>query len=106
MENNITEQYPVKLEINYPERSSRILALLGILFFFPKMILLVPHMIVIYVLNIASFVAIWFGFWAVLFTGKYPKSFFNFITGVVRWQTRMSAWMYGLTDKYPPFSLE
>lgn len=100
------EGYPVKFEVSYPERSSRLLAVLGILWFFPKAILLIPHGIILWFLGIASFVAVWFSYWAVLFTGRYPKSFFDFIVGVMRWQNRTGSWMYGLTDKYPPFKLE
>jgi len=106
MENNTTEDYPVKFEVSYPEHSSRLLAALSILWFLPKAILLIPHAIVLWFLGIASFVAVWLSFWAVLFTGRYPKSFFVFVVGVLRWQNRIEAWLYGLTDKYPPFKLE
>ncbi|MBI3337534.1 MAG: DUF4389 domain-containing protein [Candidatus Staskawiczbacteria bacterium] len=102
---NMEEEYLVKFEVKYPEKSSRILAFLGIFWFFPKIILLIPHLIVFWFLGIASSIMVWFGFWVVVFTGKYPKYFFNFIVGVLRWQNRVSVWMYGLTDKYPPFSL-
>ena len=104
MQNNMAEGYPVKLEINYPESSSRGLAFFGILFFL-KMLLIIPHMIVLFFINIAEMFAVWLGYWAVLFTGKYPKGFFSFIVGAMRWQSRIMAWMLGLTDKYPPFKL-
>jgi hypothetical protein len=48
---------------------------------------------------------IWIGFWAVLFTGRYPRGLSDFVLGWQRWQTRMNAWMFGLVDRYPPFSL-
>ena len=96
--------YPVRLEADYPEKSSRGLALLAILFFI-KGLLLIPHIIVLYVLGIATFVVAVIGYWAVLITGRYPKGMYNFVLGVTRWQTRTSLWLFGLTDKYPPFSL-
>ncbi|HUS50182.1 MAG TPA: DUF4389 domain-containing protein [Candidatus Paceibacterota bacterium] len=97
--------YPVRFEVDYPEKSSRILALIAIPWFFLKSIILIPHIIVLWFFGIAQFIAVWLSFWAILFTGRYPKSFFNFVVGVLRWQNRMNAWLYSLTDKYPPFSL-
>lgn len=99
------ENYPVKFEVEYPEQSSRLLALLGIPCFILKALILIPHLILVYFLGIAAIVAVWFGYWVVLFTGKYPCSLFDFVVGVVRWQSRINTWLYGLTDKYPPFSL-
>ncbi|MGE5589815.1 MAG: DUF4389 domain-containing protein [Bacillota bacterium] len=96
--------YPVDVRLEYPEHSSRGLALLGILFFL-KAVLLVPHIIVLYFLTLASFIVVFVSYFAVLFTGRYPKGLFDFVGGVLRWQTRINAWFYGLTDKYPPFSL-
>lgn len=98
--------YPVKLSVIYPEQSSRLLALLSLLFFIPKIIILIPHLFVVGFLGfIASFAWI-FGQFAVLFTGKYPKGFFDFIVGVMRWQLRVNGYLMGLTDQYPPFSME
>lgn len=97
--------YPVRVEADYPERSSRVLALLGILCFI-KALLLVPHMIVLYFLGIIQGLMIFVGYLVVLFTGRYPKGMFDFVVGVTRWQTRMNLWLYGITDTYPPFSLE
>jgi hypothetical protein len=104
-EYSVKTEYPVKFEVRYPERSSRLLALLGIPFFL-KSILLLPHVVVLYFLNLAMTIVVWFGYWAVLFTGRYPRSFFDFVIGVMRWQNRITAWLYSLTDKYPPFSLQ
>ena len=97
--------YPVDIEVAYPERPSRLMALLAILFFV-KGLLLLPHFIVVYFLGIASFVALVIAYWAVLITGRYPRSLFDFGVGVQRWQFRMTAWLAGWTDKYPPFSLK
>ena len=110
MENNsinekyTVEEYPVKFEVKYPEQSSRLLALFGIPWFLLKMILLIPHLIILWILGIALMLIAWVALWVVLFTGKYPKSLFDFVVGVMRWQNRVNAWMLSLTDKYPPFS--
>jgi len=42
----------------------------------------------------------------VLFTGRYPRSMFDFLVGVTRWQTRINLWLFGVADEYPPFSLQ
>jgi len=98
--------YPVSFEARYPEKSSRLLALISIPWLAGKLILLIPHLIILYFLGIVAFIAAWIGYWIVLFTGTYPKGMHEFVTGTVRWQVRTTAWLYGLTDKYPPFSLK
>ena len=102
--NDFPEFYPVKLEADYPERSSRLLALCGIFIMWPKMILAVPHIFILYFVNIAAFFIAYIGFWVVLFTGSYPRGMHSFVVGTMRWQTRVQAWMLGLVDEYPPFS--
>jgi hypothetical protein len=97
--------YPVTFEVEYPEQPSRGLAILGILLFI-KALLLLPHLVIMYFLGIASFIVIWIGFWIVLFTGRYPRGIFNFSVGVQRWALRMNAWLYGWSDRYPPFTLD
>ncbi|MFG1792574.1 DUF4389 domain-containing protein [Nocardia sp. NPDC049149] len=73
-----------------------------------KWILAIPHYIVLFFLHIAYFVLTVVAFFAILFTGKYPKAIFDFNVGVVRWSWRVG--FYALyvvgTDKYPPFSLQ
>ena len=54
---------------------------------------------------VAIFVYI-IGWFAVLFTGAWPVGLRNFIVGLTRWTTRLNAYMYLLTDKYPPFSFK
>src|SRR5262249_51420565 len=97
--------YPVSVEADYPLQSSRALALCGILFMFPKVILLLPHLFILYFVNLAGAVVVYIAYWVVLFTGKYPRGMYEFALGMLRWQTRASAWMLGLVDRYPPFSL-
>jgi hypothetical protein len=100
-----TASYPVRLEIDYPANSSRLLALATLLLLIPKALILIPHFVVLYVLNVAAFVAFIIAQFAVLFTGRYPKSMFDFVVGTQRWQARLNAYFLGLTDSYPPFSL-
>jgi len=87
------------------ERPSRGLAVAGI-FFFVKAILLVPHMIVLWFVYIGAIVATWVGFLVAAFTGRLPEGIQDFVAGTFQWWTRVVAWLYGLTDEYPPFSLE
>ncbi len=96
--------YPVRFDADYPESPSRLLALLGVLFFI-KGLLLIPHIIVLIVLGLASVIVAYIGYWAVLITGRYPEGMFNFVYSVSRWSSRTDSWMYGWTDKYPPFTL-
>ena len=99
-----TVQYPIRVEVDYPQHSSRLLAIATLLFLIPKAAILIPHFIILYVLGLASFVAFVLAQFAVLFTGKYPRGIFDFVVGVTRWQTRMNGYFLGLTDSYPPFS--
>lgn len=93
--------YPVNLVIQYPERSSRLL----MFFMFFKGFLLIPHMIVMWFFGLAAAFVMIIGWFAVVITGNYPRGLWDFMTGVLRWQTRLSAYMLGLRDEYPPFSL-
>lgn len=99
-------EYPVSFEVKYPERSSRLLAFCALLFFIPKFIILIPHLIILWFLGMISFFVSLVGFLAVLFTARYPRSLFDLLVGIFRWQMRVNSYMYSLTDKYPPFSLE
>jgi hypothetical protein len=91
--------YPVRFEMAYPERLSRLLI-------FVKWLLIIPHAIVLYLLSLAVYV-VWFIAWfAILFTGRYPRGMFDFVTGFSRWSHRVSTYVLLLTDAYPPFSLD
>jgi hypothetical protein len=97
--------HPVRFSVEYPERSSRLLNLPLFVGFFIKYILLIPHLVALYVLGIA-FAIVWFiAPFAILFTGAYPDSLHAFSVGVLRWGIRVYAYLLGVTDRYPPFSL-
>ena len=98
------ERYPAVLQVEYPERCSRLLALLGALFFV-KAILLIPHIIILILLGIAQGIVVYIGYWAVLITGKYPRGLFDFVVGVERWNFRATVWLSGCVDSSPPFRL-
>ena len=91
-------RYPVTLEVDYPERLSRWLI-------FVKWLFVIPNLIVLMVLLLAYYVVLIIAWFAILFTGRYPKGLFGFGVGVMRWNLRATAYMYFLRDEYPPFSL-
>ncbi len=71
-----------------------------------KWFLAIPHYIVLFFLGIGVFVAWIIAWFAILFTGRYPRGLFDYIVGVSRWALRVEAYVLLLTtDKYPPFSL-
>ncbi len=100
-----SQEYPIQLKVTRPERSSRGLALTGVLFPL-KVLLLIPHLIVLSALNLAQFVVAYIGYFVVLFTGRYPEGLYGFVAGVMQWYARAQGWLLGLTDRYPPFSLD
>lgn len=83
---------------------NRWLGLAGI--FGLKFLLAIPHLIIVSVLGLAAWIATWVGYWIILFTGNLPEGIHTFATGTLRWGARVYAWIVGLTDIYPPFSLE
>jgi hypothetical protein len=72
-----------------------------------KWIMAIPHYIVLFCLGIASLIITIIAWFAILFTGRYPKALFEFVVGVMRWSVRVLVYAFVLTtDKYPPFSFE
>ena len=71
-----------------------------------KWILVIPHLIVLLLIFIAVVVCSVFAWFAILFTGRYPKGIFDFVEGFLRWSLRVNAYVFLLTtDEYPPFRL-
>ena len=71
-----------------------------------KWLLAIPHYIVLFFLGIAAFFVLIFVWFAILFSGRYPRGAFGFVEGVMRWGNRVSGYAFTLvTDRYPPFSL-
>lgn len=83
---------------------SRGLATAGI--FFIKGVMAIPHLVVVGVLQNLAWVLGYFGFWIVAFTGKMPGGIFDLIRVSMRWSGRVSGWLIGHTDLYPPFEVE
>jgi hypothetical protein len=71
-----------------------------------RLILVIPHVIVLAILGIAVFFVGIFAFFAVLFTGRWPGGARNFVLGVARWWLRLQSYMLLLHDEYPPFTLD
>jgi Domain of unknown function (DUF4389) len=96
--------YPADFRADYPQRSSRGWAVLTILLI--KLIALIPHAVVLVFLGIAQWVVAFIAQFVVAFKGEYPAGMHEFVTGVLRWGTRVVSFALSLTDKYPPFSLK
>jgi Domain of unknown function (DUF4389) len=105
----LTDQYPstvdtqsVHLEIDYPDVEHDLNRWLPLV----KWLLAIPHFVVLVFLSVAAFFAVVFAWFAILFTGRYPRGLFDFVVGVGRWWLRVEAYAFLLvTDRYPPFSL-
>src|SRR6478609_75557 len=73
--------------------------------FFGQLYILLPHGFLLFFVAIASFVLGFIAWWAVLFTGVYPRSFFDFQVSLMRWTSRVTARMTHLSDGYPSFGM-
>ncbi len=93
------QSYPIRLEMVYPTRLSRWKI-------FVKWLLIIPHTVALWVLGILSGLATVIAWFAILITGKYPRTLFDFNVGVLRWSTRVSIYVLLMSDVYPPFMLE
>ena len=91
--------YAVTLSLDYPQSLSR-----WKIFF--KWLFAIPHLIVLYLLNIARSVCVFVAFFSILFTKTYPRGLFTFVVGTDRWTYRVYSYLFLLTDAYPPFSMD
>ena len=96
------EEQSVHLEIPYPDVETDLNRWLLLV----KWLLAIPHYISLFFLGIGVFVAVVVSWFAILFTGRYPRQLFNFVEGWLRWTNRVNAYAFILvTDRYPPFRL-
>jgi hypothetical protein len=105
----LTDTYPstvdtqsVHLDIDYPDPERDLNRWLPLV----KWFLAIPHFIILFFLWILAFFCVVIAWFAILFTGTYPRGLFDFVVGVGRWSLRVSAYAFLLvTDRYPPFEL-
>ena len=96
------EEQSVHLDLDYPDVKEDLNRWLPLV----KWFLAIPHYIVLVFLGIAAVFAVVMAWFAILFTGRYPRGLFHFVEGVMRWGLRVEAYsMLLVTDKYPPFRL-
>ncbi len=96
------EHQSVHLDYAYPDAARDLNRWLPLV----KWLLAVPHYIVLFFLDVGALVAVIVAWFAILFTGRYPRGLFDFVQGVIRWHNRVIAYALTLvTDRYPPFSL-
>jgi hypothetical protein len=105
----LDDQYPstderqsVSLDFPYPDAKQGLNRWLPLV----KWFLAIPHYIVLVFLGLAAIVCVIIAWFAILFTGRYPRGLFDFVVGVLRWANRVAAYAFALiTDQYPPFRL-
>ena len=93
------ELAPVLVAFAGPARQSRLTVLI-------RLLMVIPHFIVLWALGIAAYVVVIIGWFGALFTGRLPTFAADFLAGFVRWETRVFGYTILLTDVYPPFTLE
>jgi hypothetical protein len=96
------ERQAVQLDLPYPDVRRDLNRWLPLV----KWLLAIPHYIVLFFLYIAMVILVIGAWFAILFTGRYPRGIFEFVEGVIRWHNRVVGYAFILvTDAYPPFSL-
>jgi len=96
------EQQSVHLDFSYPDAKQGLNRWLPLV----KWLLAIPHYVVLFFLYIGGLVAVIGAWFAILFTGRYPRGLFDYVEGVGRWQNRVAGYAFILvTDRYPPFRL-
>jgi hypothetical protein len=96
------EEQAVTIEIPYPDARTDLNRWLPLI----KWLLAIPHYVALAFLGVAAVICVILAWFAILFTGRYPRALFAFIVGVLRWSLRVGAYAFLLTtDQYPPFRL-
>jgi Domain of unknown function (DUF4389) len=96
------EQQAVRLDFPYPDVPNELHRGMPIV----KWFLAIPHYVVLFLLFIGAVPAVIGAWFAILFTGRYPRGIFEYVEGVHRWWNRVAGYAFTLvTDRYPPFSL-
>jgi len=96
------EHQAVRLDYTYPDVERE----LGRGMPLVKWLLAIPHYVVLVFLHIGVLFAAVIAWFAILFTGRYPRGLFDYIEGVLRWHNRVVGYAFALvTDRYPPFQL-
>jgi Domain of unknown function (DUF4389) len=97
-----TDHQSVQLDYPYPDAKQDLNRWLPLV----KWFLAIPHFVVLAFLEIGAFFAVVIAWFAILFTGRYPRGLFEFVEGVIGWHNRVIAYAVVLvTDRYPPFRL-
>jgi hypothetical protein len=97
------EQQAVHLELPYPSAQTELNRWLPLV----KWLLAIPHYIILFFLFIAAIVVVIIAWFAIIFTGRYPRGLFDFVVGTMRWSLRVAGYAFVMvTDRYPPFTLE
>jgi hypothetical protein len=92
----------VHLDFPYPDAERELSQFMPLV----KWLLAIPHYIVLFFLSIGAFFVAVYAWFAILFTGRYPRGAFDYIEGVLRWGNRVLGYAWILvTDEYPPFRL-
>jgi hypothetical protein len=92
-------EYPIRYEVQYPERLSRWKLVIW------KFITSVPHFIVLAFLTLTLLAVVSLAWFAVLIAGRFPRGLHAYVAGIFRWSARVQAYFFSLTDEFPPFSL-
>lgn len=71
-----------------------------------RIILAIPHLLVLWLLSVVWVLTSIIAWFSILLSGRYPAGLYGFGAGMVRWNTRVEAYLLLLTDEYPPFALE